>query len=136
MTKESKAPREFMVLLAQSPDEEDRISSKIFDPTKMKNPNWEHVIEYSYDQQLEEKLNYYKDHAEMMKEAWDKAEEKLRVAVEERHLLLQAVTALWHAMGQFNEKELYQKDDKFHELIKIADDLCKPFRQKTIRGEK
>lgn len=77
-----------MVLLAQSPDEEDRISSKIFDPTKMKNPNWEHVIEFSAYQQLEEKLNCYKDHAEMMKEAWDKAEDKLRAAVEALEALL------------------------------------------------
>jgi hypothetical protein len=39
------------------------------------------VVEKSYADELEAKLNYYKDHAEMMKEQWDKAEAKLAECV-------------------------------------------------------
>lgn len=82
MTKESKAPREFWI----SPRDGYYLESPPIHPHQRMDII--HVIEYSAYQQLEEKLNYYKDHAEMMKEAWDKAEDKLRAAVEALEALL------------------------------------------------
>ena len=43
--------------------------------------------------------------------------------------LLNAVTALWHALGYFSAEEFDVKPDVFHDLVEKANALCRPYRK-------
>jgi hypothetical protein len=61
--------------------------------------------------------------------ASESADDRTNKLEREKQDLLKAVTALWHALGYFAVTELDAKPNAFHDLIDLADELCRPFRK-------